>query len=404
MEIVKKNILSVICGVVALLALVGLQWPVNGMYDDTKAQLVERKGAYDKLHQLRTAQRQWPALPDLSSAPPQRLDHFPNETTLKKGDSIRDAVQAQAKEMKSRTAVNNEHQPLAPGILPTPGENRYQFEAPYRKKVSPKGIAEFMSSALPPTDEEVHAEALRLYNTDYAPRIIQVAGKPVNKAQIDEDWKAAAAKLQSKMRLDRAKNCKIYLNPSVIPNSLGIFNNPQGPRESEIWYAQMQVWLEDDVLGAIRRINENAGDVTESPVKELVSLMVPGDKSMYVLGNNSAPPEPNFARGITGRASNALYDVIHFDMAINVDARKVPFIIAEMQKGQLITITHVNLSAVDGVVAAHDGFFYGDVPVVRLNLQVEDLYLREWTSKLMPDVVKQELGAPVNSLPPGMNR
>jgi len=39
MEIVKKNILSVICGVIALIALIALFWPIGGMYSDDQVKL-----------------------------------------------------------------------------------------------------------------------------------------------------------------------------------------------------------------------------------------------------------------------------------------------------------------------------------------------------------------------------
>ena len=50
------------------------------------------------------------------------------------------------------------------------------------------------------------------------------------------------------------------------------------------------------------------------------------------------------------------------------------------------------------MAAADNGYIYGDVPVARLSVEGEDLFLRDWTVKLMPDPVKVDLAiAP----PPG---
>ena len=49
MDIVKKNILSIICGVVILLAIVSLFWPIGGMIESAQKRADERKDLYTKL-------------------------------------------------------------------------------------------------------------------------------------------------------------------------------------------------------------------------------------------------------------------------------------------------------------------------------------------------------------------
>ncbi len=57
MEIVKKNILSIICGVIALLAVVALFWPISGMYADAQTVLDGRKKAFTDIVSLKQSPR-----------------------------------------------------------------------------------------------------------------------------------------------------------------------------------------------------------------------------------------------------------------------------------------------------------------------------------------------------------
>ena len=128
-----------------------------------------------------------------------------------------------------------------------------------------------------------------------------------------------------------------------------------------------------------------------------VSTIAPGAGSPGAGGGGGggAAPVDGFTRSPTGRMSNGLYDVVRFTMSMNVEAAKIPTILEELQKGKLITITHVNAISVDGLTASDNGFIYGDVPVARLSVEGEDLFLRDWTVKLMPDPIKTVLGIPL---------
>ncbi|HWE02577.1 MAG TPA: hypothetical protein VG326_09225 [Tepidisphaeraceae bacterium] len=429
MEIVKKNILSIICGVIALAALVFLQWPVGGWYADEQKILDDRVKVNDDLSRLRTTRRHWPVMPDTAGAQT-ILDHFPNDVRIAAGKQIEETVSKQAGKMKDITAENNKHMPLLPDVLPFPGEQRFAFQRVYPVAVQKTLPAELQFPVppdptgapvpepvkpLPPTNDEVYAESYRIYRTNFAPKIITVAGNPVNKTQVDADWQEAAGKLQHTMRQDRAQKLKMYVDDDAISISKSILNAPGGPKESEIWYAQSSLWVEQDLVAAIKRINETAADVTVAPVKHLMRLNVAQDQTMYVNGSAGgmsafgaggggagAPAVDGFLRSPTGRQSNPLYDVIHFSMTINVEASRIPQILSELQKGKLITITHVNASSVDGLAAADNGFLYGDVPVAHLYIEGEDLFLRDWTAKLMPEPIKAALG--VVAAPPGRTR
>ena len=62
MDIVKKNILSIACGVVAIAAIIAWFWPVGGMFATLQGDLDGRAKTYTDVETLRTAQRKLPSL------------------------------------------------------------------------------------------------------------------------------------------------------------------------------------------------------------------------------------------------------------------------------------------------------------------------------------------------------
>lgn len=409
LDFAKKNVLSIISGVVALLALVALYWPVmTPMYSSLQDTLGTRKAENDVLQRLRTANRNWPALPDSSNTIPVKLTLFPNRERIDKANEIKEHIHDQAQKIKTETAKNNAHEQLVEGVLPQPGEKRFLFATAYQEMMA-KTLPAELRGATPPTDAEIHAAADQVWINDYAPKIVKVAGKEINRAGLEQEWGVAAAKLPAAMRLQRASTSKLYLDKDAISLNRTVLNNPQGPPENVIWYAQNMLWVERDLAAAIERINADSNSVMSSTIKHLVLMHVADDQNQYATAGPGAAAgaggtAAGFERSITGRLSNATYDVIDFSLTMNVDARKIPEVIAELERGKLITVTQVNATSVDGVAAAENGFIYGDVPVARVVIHGEDIFLRDWTTPMMPDSVKTQLGIAATNAAEGGSR
>jgi len=79
-----------------------------------------------------------------------------------------------------------------------------------------------------------------------------------------------------------------------------------------------------------------------------------------------------------------------------VDASKIPQIIRELEVGQFITVLNFQLTeVVDPALAAASplgGFHYGNKPVVLIELDCEELLMRNWTDNILPDTRKGGLG------------
>src|SRR5437763_9654352 len=92
MEIVEKNLISIICGVVALAAIgVGFTM-LPGRATALQTKLEERKRAYDTLHSLLSKPRQMPSVnPDNPSQ--DQLTQFPSARIIEDGQKIMKQVE-----------------------------------------------------------------------------------------------------------------------------------------------------------------------------------------------------------------------------------------------------------------------------------------------------------------------
>src|SRR4051794_2899599 len=136
MEIVKKNIASILCGVVAIAAVVAWFWPIGGMYSTLKADVDKSKQQYDQVETLRKAPRKLPTLVLEGNAEQAELKSFPNEKVIKAGQEKTAALTAQSKKMLETVTNLNIHHPLVEGSLPSPNPLAVQtFPVEYQKAV-----------------------------------------------------------------------------------------------------------------------------------------------------------------------------------------------------------------------------------------------------------------------------
>lgn len=423
MELVKKNIASILCGVVVILALVALYWPISGWVNKLQTSVNNSKKNYaDKIQSLMSAPRKLPITNALdANADQPMLKQFPTEQVIKLGEEVKDQVQKQSQEMLAETVKRNRHEPILPMSVTHPPDP-FQFQRAYLQYLGvwppddPKQqtIKTVLDSVTPPNDREIKAEEGRMWNDDFDKKLIVINGIATNKLQIDAQFNQAKEKLPEKMRRERAEKYKIYLDPDAIDvaGSLGPDITKQATPE-QIWYAQNMLWIDQDICSAISQINAKANNIMDAPIKQLLKISIPDDDKQYITLSNSGAPTTGdsavtltddmiagkaFNLSETGRISNPKYDVIHFRVEMNVDARKVPEIVAQLQRGRLITVFTCDTNAVDARAAVDQGYVYGEAPVVNLKLMCEELFMRGWTvgndptkDALMPVAVEQLL-------------
>jgi hypothetical protein len=259
-----------------------------------------------------------------------------------------------------------------------------------------------LQSGVPPTPKEIDTEGTAMWIRDYKGKVVTVGETQININNILGDWTKATAGLQSKMYLDKAMSCKVYVDPEWISLQRDMSDATKPPSETSIWFAQNMLWVQGDVVDAIAGINANSKNVTESPIKHIIRLEMADDVSQYLVvpatsgaDATAAPVGKSYGLTPTGRTSNPLYDVATFTLTMNVESRKINSILADLARNRLITIKDCETASVDGVVAAQNGYLYGPVTVSKITVRGEELLLREWTVPLMPDSIKTMLQIPI---------
>jgi hypothetical protein len=111
--------------------------------------------------------------------------------------------------------------------------------------------------------------------------------------------------------------------------------------------------------------------------------------------NGALPKVPQ--AGATGRVSNGMYDVFHFEIEADVEADKLADVLRGLGNKRFITPLHVDVRARDNAMALAEGHVYGDKSVVTVRADCEILYLRSWHTPLMPLAVRTKLGIPADA-------
>jgi len=175
------------------------------------------------------------------------------------------------------------------------------------------------------------------------------------------------------------------------------------PRVEELWFAQVELWIQQDVVAAIAEMNEEAAGaygkgacVEQMPVKRIWSVFVLGYQLEDGLLPFQVPSASRPARRVavpvsfTGRTCDGEFDVVVFQMAVVMDQRDVLQLIDRIVKRNFCQCTAVKCAAVPPSAAA-DGYLYGTQPAMCVGLEFELYMWREIYGPLMPAGVRQML-------------
>ena len=451
MEVIKKNLLSILCGVVAVAAVVATYWPVGNMFGTLQAATEQRRQVYTELEGLLTKSRQLP-LTDPAKTQQDDLKTFPNKKTIDQGTSVTDAVHTQSTQMVTliEDLNKNSHAPLVPYVLPDteqdsllygfaglyqavlstdPPDNseKYQRLVAMLKQAKAENLRnDVLQGGIPPTDVEITDRKDFIKKTVYDPMVYTINSQPVNQEEVTAKFNAAALKLPDQMRYEVATKHKMYVANDAFAVNPAMTGNGR-PNTVDIWYSQMTLWIQQDVANALKEANANATNILDAPVKHLWKLIIPSGSTagggtpfgpgIYTDASSSAagaaaPVAPTPVDGsdilplntmkvptvsVTGRVSNPMYDVVQFTLIIDVDASQIPAVLAALSHNQLMDVMSLTATSVDPDDMQQQGFFYGSTSVVQLTLSCEALFMRQWTQNLMPDSVKRLRGI----APPG---
>lgn len=408
MDIVKKNIVAVICGGLVIIAVIALFVPLGGFNTKLQTELNTRKNDFTKAQNLLKTQRSLPVI-ELNKERG-KLTSFPSPKAIAEGNRAKDLVHLASAKMLEQAVNLNRRELLMPGILPNPGDKIFDFRTAYLKAVQ-VDLPAFIGGAIPPTAEEIADQQKQLHDNEFEKRVIKVGGNEINREEIEREFKIAADELPERLRQDRATQFRLYLDRTALSVNPVMLDSSRKPSVTDLWFAQLSLWIEQDVLIALAEANNKGAapasakdrpNILSDPIKRLVRLDIAQDQNVYVMnapggiqsGTNAPPPADtsgsgrDYAVSPTGRYCNSIYDVTHFTLVLHVDYRQVPLILAELERNKLLTVTQSDIVPVDSAAQFDDGYVYGNAPMVELTLQCEALFMRDWTEKLMPPEIK----------------
>jgi hypothetical protein len=110
------------------------------------------------------------------------------------------------------------------------------------------------------------------------------------------------------------------------------------------------------------------------------------------LGDPDAKLPDNFGIAPTGRVTNPLYDVRHVWIHMVVDFKQLPVFFNSLSDSNFMSVLYVRSTDIDEYEHLQSGFVYGNGDCVEVEILVETIWLRDWTSKYMPPKVRTALG------------
>jgi hypothetical protein len=424
MDIVKKNLVSIICGVIALIALiVAFVYPLDGMISTLKANAARRAAVQQQVARLVGKPRTVPNF-DPSNPVPAKLTQFPSNGIIEKARAAVKKVKVQSEQVyETALDINRRgHGLVVEGSLPVPVSQplAIRYRSDLQAALDKLRLQELVAG-IPPTDEELKKRADALWK-QLETGIIIVSGKPTNLEQVKRQYDELVLKLPGEMQKEMASSNKMYVDPATVmkvPASI-----PSDGRSADpvgIWWSQVYYWVTSDVVSAIKELNGNSPNVLKSPVKNLLALNVPETFFPPIdPRNNAVPsdaptvatgglPDPTIAvpeapdKSPTKRVSNNLFDVLHFTLALDIEADAIPAFLTALSNNRFISVIRFETFPVDSKLKQLQGYVYGDKPVMTLVLDCEAVFMRKWTVPWMPPRVKELLSIPDGSGGGGSN-
>jgi len=326
-----------------------------------------------------------PAAPGQTPTP----HHYdaPNPAVIEYFKVHRKSIEEQVKQVTVEAELINKegHTALVEGVFPTPANTTKTIdfaEALVGKGEKPSAYQVLLDriKAGGPADpikvREVLTESLQ-----------QAIDR--NKAQnstdklSDEDQKKLGEKL-SEIRIGQymahAKDISVYATRDALRGNILRGIPPEPPAVADCWKWQEDYWVISDVLTAVGEANKVNGKLTgvdQSVVKRILDVVI------YPLESSGTP--------ITGRknsSANKSYDIRNATLKVIVSSSRLPQLIDAISRTDFMTVADVSFVEVERFRDLEQGFYYGDEHVIEATLTLETIWLRSWTTVLMPEAEK----------------
>lgn len=431
MEWVKTNVFIVIFAVLMIAALVTLPILSSSMNGGISKTMSKRVGLVSDLRSLEKTNVEQPQAATAVQSQPALVNEDLLEAYRQLGTEMR--TDADAVINKALAFNRKDHDVFMDRIFPS--------MPPEESEVLPRRFHEALIEAYDALFDEINAgqpptivvlaNELRRAEINFISQSVQKESR----GDLTEEETQELTKKLGKIRLgknrEHAQAIEIYLDQYEALLHIPGWDQSQIPTEAYMFIWNWEYWITHEILMALHHANEKNETVLLAPVKQLISMTINGMPTVTpyatqtsrlggggVMGstgsregasdsgsstepdvvtsggsiNPSLPVPQDFAYRFTGRNTNALYDVFPVDLELIVDSTRIPEVLDAIAQENFFTITNLVIRPADPFVAASDGYMFGLAPVCHLELTVETVWLRQWTSEKMPDAVKKVLG------------
>jgi len=407
MELLKRHLFSIICGLVAAgsigLGVLG----VNSMSKVTDG-MGEATALAGKLAGLGSG-RDGPINQAAINGERQRIEQ----------------IQAHHGQVLDWAGQHNRHEPLVAGVFPTPSrDQKLDFRRAYNQRIAE--LLEMLNAGTVASEQDVADAAVEIAEEEKAaqrfgfdPNEAEAAGAIPGPEQEEPEQHpcglytdfGARRSARARANIGQAHQFRCYATELSI-EMFNSINQNITPDERAMWDAQLSLWVQQEVIAALVRVNDREAEklaqagqsawVGNLPIKELISIRT----SPYVVTGYepkplSRPTEDGAAYPaespdvvFTHSSSNELFDVVQFTLKMVVDARRIPEIVEDIclnNFNTLLRIAYVDMSKEPGNWTM-EGKVYGSAPTVRVILDFETIFLADLYHPLLPDEVRADLG------------
>ncbi len=327
------------------------------------------------------------------------------------------------------------YEPLVGGVFPNgPPLTRIRFREKYAEAM-PRLFASLKAGA-PPSAAQIKAMQERRENERAAAALggpdlqsgysggetsLRSAADVLTAAGVREDPLARAAIANARSFYCYAVNFPDERPPLTVA-SLSFYDamKEAGPVEApapvDAWRAQVEYWIQKDIVEAVVAVNEEAAEAAKSAggeawvgtmaVKEVISIRfsdyVPREGELYAVapvgGFTAALPPGTGASVFTGSTCNDSNEVIQYSVKLIMDQRDITRFVDLLCDNSFHTLVR---AAYEAMPPNRDlrGKIYGSEPTVNVILDFETVMLGDVFRPLMPPEVCEQYEIPCGKAP-----
>src|SRR6266567_431649 len=186
MDIVKKNMWSIVCGVVAVLAVLFTYWPLSGKFIELNGKLGQSVEEQRKFNQLNNTNPNMPVI-DPKNSEVMKLNQFPTEKVIEKGKQVVGKVHTEAEKLGQKAMEMNKRDPLVANALLV---GREPFMSSFKQEyyAALDQLRKDMDAITVPTEEEIRLKIEEIWKNDYEPLISKVGDVAQNEQQVHQEF------------------------------------------------------------------------------------------------------------------------------------------------------------------------------------------------------------------------